>query len=70
MVEWVKEKKKQKNTHSSQMYMEHSPDHILGYKTRLKQLKNAENIPYIFSESNDMKLEINHKKKIWKNTNM
>ena len=41
-------------------------DHTLGHKSALIKYKNIEIIPYIFSDHNAMKLEINHKKKIWK----
>ena len=39
-------------------------DHILTHKTSLNKFKKIEVKPYIFSEHNIMKLEINHKKKI------
>ena len=38
-------------------------DHILGYKTALNKYKRIVIIPYIFSDDNAMKLDINHKKK-------
>jgi len=41
-------------------------DHILSNKTSLNALKKIEVIPCIFSDHNAMKLEINHKKKNWK----
>ena len=44
-------------------------DHILGHKSALTKYKKIEIIPRIFSDHNAMKLEINHKKKIWKVTN-
>ena len=46
------------------MHLEHSPGYMLGQKTNINKVK-AEVI-----SSNDMKLEINHKKKIEKITNM
>ena len=41
-------------------------DHILGHKAALSKYKKIEIIPSIFSDHKAMKLEINHKKKIWK----
>ena len=41
-------------------------DHILGHKTSLNKLKKIKIISCIFSGHNTMKLEINHKKKTWK----
>ena len=41
-------------------------DHILGHKSALSKYKKIKIIPCIFSDHNAMKLEINHKKKIWK----
>ena len=41
-------------------------DHILGHKSALSKYKKIEIIPCIVSDHNAMKLEINHKKKIWK----
>ena len=41
-------------------------DHILGHKTSLNKLKKTKVTPCIFSDHNGMKLEINHKKRIWK----
>ena len=41
-------------------------DHILGHKSALSKYKKIEIIPYVFSDHNAMKFEINHKKKIWK----
>ena len=37
--------------------------HILGHKTSLNKFKKIKVIPWIFSDYNAMKLEINHKKK-------
>ena len=44
--------------------MEHSPGYMLGHKTNLNKVKNE------VISSNGMKLEINHKKKTEKITNM
>ena len=44
-------------------------DHILGHKSALSKYKKIEIILCIFSDHNDMKLEINHKKKFGKVTN-
>ena len=41
-------------------------DHILGHKSALNKYKKIEIIPCIFSDHKSMKLEINHKKKMWK----
>ena len=41
-------------------------DHILGHKSALSKYKKIEIIPWIFSDHNVMKLEINHKKNIGK----
>ena len=41
-------------------------DHVLGHKSALSKYKMIEIILYIFSDNNAMKLEINHKKNIWK----
>ena len=38
-------------------------DHILGHKTALHKYTRIEIIPCILSDHNDMKLEINHRKK-------
>ena len=38
-------------------------EHILGHKTHLKKFKRTEMISSIFSDHNDMKLEIDHRKK-------
>ena len=42
-------------------------DPILGHKTNLNKFKSTEIISSIFSDHNDMKLEINHRKKRRKN---
>ena len=39
-------------------------DHILGHNPALSKYKKIEIIPYIFSDHNTMKLEINHKKNL------
>ena len=41
-------------------------DHILGHKSGLTQYQKIEIIPCIFSNHNALKLELSHKKKIWK----
>ena len=45
-------------------------DHMLGNKASFNKLKKIEIISSIFSNHNDMKLEINYKKKAGKVTNM
>ena len=44
-------------------------DHILGHKSNLSKFKKIEITPSIFSNNNAMKLYINYKKKIVRNTN-
>ena len=44
-------------------------DHILGHKTSLGKFKKTEIISSIFSNYNVMRLDINYRKKICKNTN-
>ena len=44
-------------------------DHILGYKSSLSKFKKIEIISSIFSNHNAMRLDINYKKKILRNTN-
>ena len=44
-------------------------DHILGHKSSLGKFKKTEIISSIFSDHNAMRLEINYRKKIVKNTN-
>ena len=44
-------------------------DHILGQKSALNKYKTMEIILCIFSDHNAMKLEINRKKIMWKDTN-
>ena len=43
-------------------------DHILRHKSNLSKFKKIEIIPSIFSDQNAMRLGINYKKKIIKNT--
>ena len=43
-------------------------DHIFGHKSNLSKFKKIEIIPSIFSDQNAMRLDINYKKKIIKNT--
>ena len=58
---------KQQNTHSFQVDILFSRiDHILGHKTGLNKYKKNEVIPWTFSDHNTVKLEVKHKKKIWK----
>ena len=40
-------------------------DHILGHRSGLNRYQKIEIIPCIFSDHNALKLELNHKKKIW-----
>ena len=44
-------------------------DHILGHKTSLSKFKKIEIVSCIFSDHSVMRLEINYKEKIAKNTN-
>ena len=44
-------------------------DHILGHKSELNQYQNIGIIPCIFSDHNALKLELNHKRKVGKNSN-
>ena len=44
-------------------------DHILGHKSGLNWYKKTAIIPYIFSDHNAIKLEVNHQKKIGRTTN-
>ena len=41
-------------------------DYVVGHKLGLNWYKKTEVISCIFSDHNAMKLEVNHKKKIWK----
>lgn len=45
-------------------------DHILHHKSALNKYKNIKIIPCIFSDHNTIKLEVNHKKKFRKTTNI
>ena len=47
-----------------------SIDHILGHKSALNKYKKIKIIPCILSDHNPMKLEINHKKKFGKSSNI
>ena len=44
-------------------------DHILGHKTSLNQYEKTGIVPYIFSNHNALKLELNHNKKFGRTTN-
>ena len=44
-------------------------DHILGHKSNLSKFKKTEIVSSIFSNHNAMRLDINYKKKIVRNTN-
>ena len=44
-------------------------DHILGRKSNLSKFKKTEIVSSIFSNHNAMRLDINYKKKIVRNTN-
>ena len=44
-------------------------DHILGHKSNLSKFKKMEIISSIFFDHNAMRLDINYKKKIVRNTN-
>ena len=44
-------------------------DHILGHKSNLSNLKKIEIIASIFSDHNAMRLDINYKEKMVRNTN-
>ncbi|EFB17668.1 hypothetical protein PANDA_018675, partial [Ailuropoda melanoleuca] len=43
-------------------------DHILGHKSALNKYRKIEIIPFIFSDHNAMKLDVNQKKKFGKTT--
>ena len=45
-------------------------DHILGHKSSLGKLKKIEIILGIFSDHNVVRLDVNYRKKIIKNTNI
>ena len=44
-------------------------DHMLGHKSNLSKFKKIEIISSIFSEHNTMRVDINYKKKMVRNTN-
>ena len=45
-------------------------DYVLGHKTHFNEFKKVEIVSGIFPNSNDVKLEINYKKRTGKFTNM
>ena len=45
-------------------------DHILGHKSGLNQYQKIGIVPRKFSDHNALKLELNHKKKFGRNSNM
>ena len=45
-------------------------DHILGHKSSLGKFKKIEIISSIFSDHNAIRLDVNYRKKIIKNTNI
>ena len=45
-------------------------DHILGHKSSLGKFKKIEIIPVIFSDHSAIRLDINYRKKIIKNSNL
>ena len=45
-------------------------DHILGHKSSLGKFKKIEIIPNIFSDHNAVRLDLNYKRKIVKNSNI
>ena len=45
-------------------------DHILGHKSSLGKFKKIEIIPRIFSEHNEVRLELNYRRKTVKNSNI
>ena len=45
-------------------------DHILGYKSSLGEFKKIELIPVIFSDHSAVRLDLNYRKKIVKNSNI
>ena len=61
----------QKNTPHSQLHGTFSRiGHILGHKSNLSKFKKIEIVSNIFSNHNIMRLDINYKKKIVRNTIM
>ena len=45
-------------------------DHILGHKSSLGKFKKIEIIPSIFSDQNTVRLDLNYRRKIIKNSNL
>jgi hypothetical protein len=45
-------------------------DHILGHKSSLRKFKKIEIIPNIFSDHNAVRLDLNHRRKTIKNSNI
>ena len=45
-------------------------DHILGHKSSLSKFKKIEIIPSIFSDHNAVRLDVNYRRKIIKNSNI
>ena len=45
-------------------------DHILGHKSNLEKFKKTEIIPSIFSDHNAVRLDLNHRRKTIKNSNI
>ena len=45
-------------------------DHILGHKSSLGKFKKIEIIPVIFSDHSAVRLDLNHRKKVIKNSNI
>ena len=45
-------------------------DHILGHKSSLGKFKKFEIVPIIFSDHNEVRLEVNYRKKTVKKTNI
>ena len=45
-------------------------DHILGHKSSLGNFKKIEIIPVIFSDHSEVRLDLNYRKKIIKNSNI
>ena len=61
----------QQNIHYSQMPKKFSRvEHMLGHKASFNMFQKTEIISSIFSDHNDMKLEVNNRKKTGKFTNM
>ena len=45
-------------------------DHTLGHKSSLDKFKKIEIIPYIFSDHNAVRLDLNYRRKTIKNSNI